>query len=120
MDSRIQGRERPHEALLPPVLQRIQGSPERSSSVSLDGFVLLATEDWSILTIIKDYLIYMFLLIYVFYLLTRASQVTPEVNNPPANAGDAGLMPESERSPREGNGNPLQYSCLGNSKDRGA
>ena len=33
------------------------------------------------------------------------------VNNPPANAGDSGLIPESERHPREGNGNPFQYSC---------
>ena len=36
------------------------------------------------------------------------------VKNPPANAGDAGLVPGSERSPGEGNGNSLQYSCLGN------
>ena len=42
------------------------------------------------------------------------------VKNPPANAGDAGLMPGSERSPGEGNGNPLQYSCLGNPMDRAA
>ena len=34
-------------------------------------------------------------------------------------AGDLGLIPESERSPGEGNGNPLQYSCLENSMDRG-
>ena len=42
------------------------------------------------------------------------------VKNLPANAGDAGLIPESRRSPGEGNGNPLPYSCLGNSMDRGA
>ena len=45
------------------------------------------------------------------------------VRNPPANVGeegDAGLIPESGRSPGEGNGNPLQYSCLGNPMDRGA
>ena len=36
------------------------------------------------------------------------------------NAGDSGLIPESGRSPGEGNGNPLQYSCLENSMDRGA
>ena len=35
-------------------------------------------------------------------------------------AGVAGLIPGSERSPREGNVNPLQYSCLGNSMDRRA
>ena len=33
---------------------------------------------------------------------------------------DPGLIPGSGRSPGEGNGNPLQYSCLENSKDRGA
>ena len=45
------------------------------------------------------------------------------VNNPPANAkdaGDAGSTPGSGRAPGEGNGNPLQYSCLGNLMDRGA
>ena len=42
------------------------------------------------------------------------------VNNPPANAGDSGLIPESERHPREGNGNPFQYSCLGNPMDKGS
>ena len=45
------------------------------------------------------------------------------VKNPPANAGDAGdagLTSGSGRSPgEEGNGNPLQYSCLGNPMDRG-
>jgi len=34
-------------------------------------------------------------------------------------AGDMGLIPGSGRSPGEGNGNPLQYSCLGNSMNRG-
>ena len=36
------------------------------------------------------------------------------------NAGGLGLIPGSGRSPGEGNGNPLQYSCLENSMDRGA
>ena len=36
------------------------------------------------------------------------------------NAGDLGSIPGSGRSPGEGNGNPLQYSCLENSIDRGA
>ena len=36
------------------------------------------------------------------------------------NAGDLGSIPELRRSPREGNGNPLQYSCLENSLDREA
>ena len=42
------------------------------------------------------------------------------VQNPPANAGDEVLILGSERSSGEGNGNPLQYSCLGNPMDRGA
>ena len=33
--------------------------------------------------------------------------------------GDTGSIPGSRRSPREGNGNPLQYSCLENPMDRG-
>ena len=42
------------------------------------------------------------------------------VKNPPANAGDANSIPGSGRSPEEGNGNPLQYSRLGNPMNRGA
>ena len=42
------------------------------------------------------------------------------VKNMPANKGDMGSIPGSGRSHGEGNGNPLQYSCLGNSMDRGA
>ena len=41
------------------------------------------------------------------------------VKNPPANAGDLSSIPGSGRCPGEGNGNPLQYSCLGNHMDRG-
>ena len=46
--------------------------------------------------------------------------VAQAVKNLPANAGDPGLIPGSGGSPREGNGNPLQYSCLGNPMGRGA
>ena len=42
------------------------------------------------------------------------------VKNPPVNAGDGGLILRSGRSPGEGNGNPLQHSCLENPMDRGA
>ena len=41
------------------------------------------------------------------------------IKNTPANAGYVGLTPGSGRSPEEGNGNPLQYPCLGNPMDRG-
>ena len=40
------------------------------------------------------------------------------VKNPPANARGMGLIPGSGRSLGEGNGNPLQYSCLENSMDK--
>jgi len=60
-------------------------------------------------------------------LLSKASEVEnllfPVVENPPANAGDArgmGSNPRSGRSPGVGNGNPHQYSCLGNPMGRGA
>ena len=49
--------------------------------------------------------------------------MTLVVKNPPANAGDigdAGSIPGSERSLGGGNGNPLQYSSLGNPMDRGS
>ena len=42
------------------------------------------------------------------------------IKNPPAYAGDVGLIPGSGRSPGEKNGNPVQYACLGNPMDRGA
>ena len=42
------------------------------------------------------------------------------VKNPPADTGDVDSTPGSGRSPGEGNGNPLQYSCLKNPMDRGA
>ena len=52
-----------------------------------------------------------------------ASQEALVVKNPPANAGDvrdASSIPGLGRSPGEGHGNPLQYSCLENPMDRGA
>ena len=42
------------------------------------------------------------------------------VKNPLANAGEASLIPGLGRSPGEGNGNLLQYSCLANPIDRGS
>ena len=43
-----------------------------------------------------------------------------EVKASAPNAGDQGSVPGSGRSPEEGNGNPLQYSCLENPMDGGA
>ena len=50
----------------------------------------------------------------------RASLVAQMVKNLCAMQVDLGSIPESARSPDEENGNPLQYSCLENSRDRGA
>ena len=44
----------------------------------------------------------------------------PDGKESACDARDPGLIPGSRRSPEEGNGNPLQYSCLENSMDRGA
>ena len=57
---------------------------------------------------------------YLSLTITPAFAGGSVVKNPPANAGDAGLIPGSGRSPREGNSNPLHNSCLENPKDTGA
>ena len=64
--------------------------------------------------------IFYFDLVYYINLCFPGGSV---VKNPPASTGDAGdvgSIPGSARSPGEGNGNPLQYSCLGNTMDREA
>ena len=56
-------------------------------------------------------------------IIKKASLVAQLVKNLPGSAGDVrdmDLIPGSGRPPGEGNGNPLQYSCLENSLDRGA
>ena len=56
-------------------------------------------------------------------MLSKSSYVVLVVKNPPADEGDirnVDSIPGSGRSPGEGNGNPLQYSCLENPMDRGA
>ena len=52
--------------------------------------------------------------------ISTTSQAALVVKNPPANAGDSRLIPGFGRRPGEGNGNPLQNSCLDNSRDREA
>ena len=67
-------------------------------------------------------------LFYVLYFevaihMERASQLLLVVKNLPANSGDirdVGSIPDSRWSPGGGHGNPLQYSCVENSMDRGA
>ena len=60
------------------------------------------------------------LLCFFKFLRFWTSLVAQIVKTPPANAGDAGSVPGLGRSPGEGNGNPLQYSCLENPMDREA
>ena len=55
-----------------------------------------------------------------YFLINIHAFVALVVKNLPANAGDSGSIPESGRYPGEGNGDPLQYSFLGNLIDRGA
>ena len=58
-----------------------------------------------------------------YFFLPTVMKVALVIRNPPANAGDirdTGSIFGLGRSPGEGNGNPLQYSCLGNPMDRGA
>ena len=58
-----------------------------------------------------------------YFFLPTVMKVALMIRNPPANAGDirdTGSIFGLGRSPGEGNGNPLQYSCLGNPMDRGA
>ena len=50
----------------------------------------------------------------------QASPGASAVKTLPANAGDTGSIPGSGKSPGDGNGSPLQYSCLGDHMVRGA
>ena len=64
-----------------------------------------------------------YLSIYYFIFVIRGFPGGSVVKNLPANAGDirdTGSIPALGRSPGEGNGYPLQYSCPGNPMDRGA
>ena len=58
-------------------------------------------------------------IIYCSLPFGTGTSLVPLVKSPPATTGDAGSIPGSGRSPGEGNGNPLQYSCLENSIDKG-
>ena len=57
---------------------------------------------------------------FILYILSRFKDYPSDsvVKNLPASAGDTALIPGSGRSPGEGNGYPLQCSCLGNPMDR--
>ena len=76
----------------------------------------LGLEQWSFCNIYTYEIIMM-------YIITRAFQVVLEVKKtqlPKQEKWDMDSVPGSGRSPGAGHGNPLQYSCLENPKDRGA
>ena len=93
-----------------------RGSPGQNTGVGclplLQGILLTQELNWGLQ------------LCTILYQLTyQGSSDGSGVNNPSANegdAGDVGLIPGLESPPGEENGNPLQYSCLGNPMDRGA
>ena len=58
--------------------------------------------------------------VHEFVFIVQASLVAQKVKKSACSTGDLGSIPGSGRSPGEGNGNPLQYSCLENPMDRGA
>ena len=66
------------------------------------------------------YFIYAKYYIYIYIYIYRTSLMAQTVKVSAYNVGDLGLIPGLGRSPGEGNGNPLQYSCLENPMDRGA
>ena len=67
-----------------------------------------------------DHMATLFLVYWGISVLFRASLMAQTVKRLPRNVGDLGSVPGSGRSPGEGNGNPLQCSCLENPTDRGA
>ena len=79
--------------------------------------LLLYFLHWQVDCLLLQHLQYHLLscMIFIFFFSLCGS----EVKNLPAIAEDAGLIPGLGRSVGEGNGNPLQYPCLGNPMDRG-
>ena len=65
-------------------------------------------------------IVYILFILNACYYLSLGFSGGSVIKNPSANAGDAGSIPGLGRIPEEGNGNPLQYSCLGIPMDRGA
>ena len=65
------------------------------------------------------YIVYVYSYIWAS-LVAHSVKYMPPIQETTCSTGAPGLIPGSGRLPGEGNGNPLQYSCLGNSMDRGA
>ena len=121
--------------------ERTQSNPSKWSSKALSpGLKEVALPIWSLPLGWKELLLswnrqflpkkssinpsfFIFLPLFYFCdiaIQTGSSPVAKAVKNPPANTGDPGSIPGSGISPGEGNGSPVQYSCLGIPMDRGA
>ena len=104
------------------------GMSEGGDRPSIDSHILRPPSLLFIHIYIHKYInkqIYIYLYIYIytfiyFYLTVQGFPDGSDGQESACNAGDPSSIPESGRSPGEGNGNPLQYSCLENSMDRGA
>ena len=98
-------------------IQRIrQALPQRVIWLKISAGQRLRNSGISLIIFFERCLIHLCVILYIYM---WASVVAQMVKNLPANAGDLCSIPGLEQSPREGNGNPLQYSCPENSIDRG-
>ena len=99
----------------------------KSSSI----IVLLSVSSYMAITYIEVLLCWVYMYLQLLYKNTQRGHTPPSAlitgfsggsvgKNPPTSAGDGGLILGLGRSLGGGNGNPLQYSCLGNPMDRGA
>ena len=108
-----------HQKILKPCLQ-MQGENDFTASKIGTNNQLCKRNKYVLSDTGSSSLTAVFLQEFTGELGERASQVALVVKNPPANAGDMGLIPGLGRSPGGGHGNPLQYSCLENPMDKGA
>ena len=86
-------------------------------SVSIPGLGSSFLYIFDLLFLIYSDLNYLSFIIYDLLLSCRGLPCSSDSEESTCNVGDLGLIPGSGRSPGEGNGNPLQYSCLENSMD---
>ena len=83
-------------------------------------FLLLVSKLGCLLFLIYSDFNYLSFIIFNLLLSCRGPPCSSESEESACNVGDLGLIPGLGRSPGERNGNPLQYSCMGNPTDRGA
>ena len=88
-------------------------NPNRNSLFCLHMFLTYFLSIFSVFSSFRRH-------ISIHYSLLKSFSGGSAVNNPPGHAGEAGSISGWGRSPREGNGYPFQYSCLGDIMDRGA